>query len=66
MKSNIIPSIPVIKQTYPVIKNAKTMFSVLNEFKKSDSDNFEKGKGACCTIHAGALKVQHTRGSYGE
>lgn len=35
-------SIPIIKQTYPVIKNAKTMFSVLNEFKKSDSDNFEK------------------------
>lgn len=29
-------SIPVIKQTYPVIKNAKTMFNILNEFKKSD------------------------------
>lgn len=31
--------IPVIKQTYPVIKNAKTMFSVLNEFKKTDIAN---------------------------
>lgn len=31
-------SIPVIKQTYPVIKNAKTMFNVLNEFKKTDSN----------------------------
>lgn len=30
-------SIPVIKQTYPVIRNARTMFSVLNEFKKADS-----------------------------
>lgn len=28
--------IPIIKQTYPVIKNAKTMFSVLNEFKKAE------------------------------
>ena len=31
--------IPIIKQTYPVIKNAKTMFSVLNEFKKAEPVN---------------------------
>ena len=30
--------IPVIKQVKPVINNAKTMFRVMNEFKKSDND----------------------------
>lgn len=31
--------IPIIKQTYPVIRNVKTMFSVLNEFKKAEPVN---------------------------
>lgn len=30
-------AIPMIKQVSPVIKNAKTMFRVMNEFKKVDS-----------------------------
>ena len=30
-------SIPVIKQTAPVLRNAKTMFKVMNEFKKNDT-----------------------------
>jgi len=30
--------IPVIKQVKPVINNAKTMFRVMNEFKKNDND----------------------------
>ena len=30
-------AIPVIKQVKPVIGNAKTMFKVLNEFKKNDT-----------------------------
>lgn len=29
-------AIPVIKQVTPIAKNAKTMFRVMNEFKKSD------------------------------
>ena len=31
------PAIPLVKQINPVIKNAKTMFSVMNEFKKIDT-----------------------------
>ena len=35
---NIInQAIPVIKQMSPVVRNAKTMFRVMNEFKKVDS-----------------------------
>ena len=30
-------AIPVIKQVSPVVKNAKTMFRVMNEFKKTDT-----------------------------
>lgn len=30
-------AIPMIKQVSPVVKNAKTMFRVMNEFKKVDS-----------------------------
>lgn len=31
-------TIPVIKQISPMINNAKTMFNVLNEFKKTDTN----------------------------
>lgn len=34
--SVINQGIPIIKQISPVVKNAKTMFKVLNEFKKVD------------------------------
>ena len=34
--------IPTIKQVSPIIKNAKTMFSVMNEFKKSDKKSINK------------------------
>ena len=35
---NIInQGIPVIKQISPIMRNAKTMFKVLNEFKKEDT-----------------------------
>lgn len=30
-------AIPVIKQVSPVVRNAKTMFKVMNEFKKTDT-----------------------------
>ena len=30
-------AIPLVKQVTPVVRNAKTMFKVLNEFKKSDN-----------------------------
>ena len=33
-------AIPLVKQARPVINNAKTMFRVMNEFKKADSDNY--------------------------
>lgn len=29
-------AIPVVKQVSPIMKNAKTMFKVMNEFKKTD------------------------------
>lgn len=32
-------AIPVIRQVSPVMKNAKTMFKVMNEFKKVDAPN---------------------------
>lgn len=31
-------AIPIIKQMSPVMKNAKTMFKVMNEFKKVDTN----------------------------
>ena len=31
--------IPVVKQVQPMFKNAKTMFRVMNEFKKTDTNN---------------------------
>lgn len=34
--STINQAMPAIKQVTPIIKNAKTMFSVMNEFKKID------------------------------
>lgn len=30
-------AIPVVKQISPVVKNARTMFRVMNEFKKTDA-----------------------------
>lgn len=30
--------IPVVKQVSPMLKNAKTMFRVMNEFKKTDNN----------------------------
>ena len=37
---NIInQTIPVVKEISPVMKNAKTMFRVMNEFKKLDTTN---------------------------
>lgn len=32
-------AIPVVKQVSPIMKNMKTMFSVMNEFKKNDVTN---------------------------
>lgn len=35
-------AIPVIKQVKPVMNNAKTMFKVMNEFKKADTPKQNK------------------------
>ncbi len=35
-------AIPVVKQVSPMMKNAKTMFRVMNEFKKVDTPNSAK------------------------
>lgn len=35
-------AIPVVKQVSPMMKNAKTMFRVMNEFKKVDTPNSPK------------------------
>lgn len=32
-------TIPLVKQVQPMINNAKTMFKIMNEFKKSDKPN---------------------------
>ena len=32
-------TIPLVKQVKPVIGNAKTMFKIMNEFKKTDINN---------------------------
>lgn len=32
-------AIPMFKQMSPVVKNAKTMFKIMNEFKKEDGSN---------------------------
>ena len=32
-------AIPMFKQMSPVVKNAKTMFKIMNEFKKDDTSN---------------------------
>ena len=32
-------AIPVVKQVSPMMKNLKTMFNVMNEFKKTDIEN---------------------------
>lgn len=36
-------AIPVVKQVSPMMKNAKTMFRVMNEFKKVDTKEPKKG-----------------------
>ena len=39
-------AIPLVKQVKPVIGNAKTMFKIMNEFKKDDliNNKIEKAK----------------------
>lgn len=37
-------AIPVVKQMSPVMKNAKTMFRIMNEFKKVDTPNDNQNK----------------------
>lgn len=37
-------TIPLVKQVKPVIGNAKTMFRIMNEFKKTDINNIENKK----------------------
>ena len=37
-------TIPLVKQVKPIIGNAKTMFRVMNEFKKSDKPNIVEQK----------------------
>ncbi len=39
-------AIPIIKQVTPAIKNAKTMFRVMNEFKKVDTLSSDLNKGS--------------------
>lgn len=35
-------AIPVFKQMSPLIKNAKTIFNVMNEFKKTDEEAIQE------------------------
>ncbi len=37
-------AIPLVKQVSPVVKNAKTMFKVMNEFKRVNTPSFNKIK----------------------
>lgn len=44
-------AIPVVKQVSPVVRNAKTMFRVMNEFKKVD-EPVSNGMSANTNYHA--------------
>lgn len=35
-------AIPVFKQMSPIVKNAKTIFNVMNEFKKTDEESINE------------------------
>lgn len=38
-------AIPIVKQVSPVMKNAKTMFRIMNEFKKVDTSSINTNNG---------------------
>ena len=44
-------TIPLIKEVNPIIKNAKTMFRVMNEFKKVDSDTIKSTSSSTTTAN---------------
>lgn len=47
-------AIPVVKQVSPVVKNARTMFKVMNEFKKDDT-----GQNNGTVNHSEGVSKQH-------
>lgn len=51
-------AIPVIKQVTPMVKNAKTMFKVMNEFKKDDNLNVDNTKSVNKDISNNIDKVE--------
>lgn len=46
-------AIPIVKQVSPVMKNAKTMFRVMNEFKKVDTPS--KAENTTNNANAGSV-----------
>ncbi len=55
-------TIPIVKQVPPIYRNAKTMFKVMNEFKKVD----EKKTTPTVTKSNNKLKTEKKESSYGQ
>lgn len=51
-------AIPLVKQAKPVINNAKTMFRVMNEFKRVDTPNFNNTPNNTVSETVNEVKTQ--------
>ena len=58
-------AIPLVKQVRPMIGNAKTMFKVMNEFKKNDlqAQNVENNKTSNIQIKENTIEIQNKKDS---
>lgn len=53
-------AIPVVKQVSPMIQNAKTMFKVMNEFKKSEKNTSTKTENKASNNNNISTKTNET------
>lgn len=53
-------AIPMFKQVSPIVKNAKTMFKVMNEFKKEDTNTSIKQESISQNIKEITTKTDNT------
>ena len=54
--------IPVIKQVKPVVNNAKTMFRVMSEFNKSDTDTKKNNINTNNTVNEKIVSTEEFNG----
>jgi len=58
-------AIPIIKQVSPVMKNAKTMFNIMNEFRKTDPTVNESNNNIIAEIpETNTTSVQRENNNY--